>query len=54
MASKAEGHYDKMSYDMEECMKQKCITGLIIEEKFARIDIHQFLLNAHGDQIVNV
>jgi len=40
--------------DTEECMKQRCGTEFLHEEKIAPIDIHQHLLNISGDQTVAV
>ena len=50
----AEGQFDKMAFDMEELIKQSCITEFLHAEKMAPIVIHQHLLNIHGDQTVNV
>ena len=36
----AEGQSDKMTSDMEVCMKQRCVAELLHVEKFAPTDIH--------------
>jgi len=50
----AEGQSATMVFDMEVQMKQICVTEFLSVEKMARINIHQCLLNVHGDQTVNV
>jgi len=50
----AEGQSDKMEYDMEGCMKQRCGTEFLHMEKSAPTDIHWHVLNVHGDQTANV
>lgn len=50
----AEGPSDKQASDMEECMKHRCITEFLCEEKIAPINIHQCLLNICGEQTVDV
>jgi len=41
----AEGQSDKMAYDMEVRMKQRCVTEFLHAEKIAPSDIHRGLLN---------
>jgi len=50
----AEGHSDKMVSDIEVCMKQKCGTEFLHTEDIAPTGIHQCLLNAYGDQAVDM
>ena len=50
----AEGQSDKMASDMEVHMKQRGAPEFLHAEKMAPIDIHQYLLNVHGDQTVDV
>jgi len=49
-----EGQSDKMVSDMEVRMKQRCVTDFLHVEKMPPTDIHQCLLNAYGDQKVEV
>ena len=50
----AEGQSDKIASDREACMKQRCVTEFLHEEKMAPTDIHEHLLNTDGDQPVDV
>jgi len=50
----AEGQSDKMAFDMEVHMKQRCVIEFLHAEKIAPNDIHRRLLNVYGDQTVNV
>jgi len=50
----AGGQSDKMAYDMEVRMKQRCVIEFLCEEKIAPNDIHRRLLNVYGDQTVDV
>jgi len=50
----AEGHSDRMSSDVEEQMKQRCVNEFLHAEKMAPTDIRQCLLNVFGDQSVDV
>jgi len=50
----AEGQSDKMTSDMEEHMKQRCVTEFLHVEKMAPTDIHWHLLNIDGNQTVDV
>jgi len=45
---------DKLASDMEVHMKQIFVSEFFHVEKIAPIDIHWCLLNADGDQTVNV
>ena len=45
---------DKMASDMEELMKQKCVSEFLHTEKMAPIDIHQYFLNVSENQTVDV
>ena len=45
----AEGHSDKMTSDMEVCMKQRCVIEFLHVEKVALIGIPEQLLNIYGD-----
>lgn len=40
--------------DVEVQMKHKCVTEFLHVKKMTRTDIHQCLLNVHGDQGVDV
>ena len=46
--------FDKMVAYMEVRMKQRCIIQFLSVEKMAPTGIHQCLLNAYGDQTVDV
>ena len=51
----AEGQSDKMASDREVRMKQRCVTEFLhMQKKIAPTEIHQRLLNDHGDQTVEV
>jgi len=50
----AEGQSHKMTSDMEVHMKQRCVTEFLHVEKMAPTDVHLHLLNAGGDQTVDV
>ena len=50
----AEGHSDRMAFDMEVCMETKCVTEFLHAEIMASTDIHQYLLNVDGDQTVDM
>jgi len=50
----AEGQSEKMTSDMEVWMKQRCAIEFLHEAKMAPTDIHWCLLNADGDQTVDV
>jgi len=50
----AEGQTDKMTSDMEECVKQRFVIEFLPVEKMASSAIHQCLLNISGDQTVDV
>ena len=39
---------------MEMCMKQRCVNEFLLVEKMAPTDIQCHLLNAYGDQTVDV
>ena len=45
---------DRMVSDVEVYMKQRCVTEFLHEEKMARTDIHQHLLNMDRDQTVDM
>ena len=45
---------DKIAFDMDVHMKQKCVTEFLHMEKIVSIDIHQCLLKVYGDQTVHV
>jgi len=36
----AEGHSDRIVYDMKVCMEQSCVTEFLHAEKMAPTDIH--------------
>ena len=50
----AEGQPDKMAFDMEVRVKQRCVTEFLHAKNMAPIDIHQYLLNVSGNQTVDV
>ena len=50
----AEGQSDKMAFDMEVHIKQRYVTELLHKEKTAPTDIHWYLLDIYGNQIVTV
>lgn len=50
----AEGHSDAMASDMEVHMEQRCVMEFLHAEEMVLADIHQYLLNIHGDQTVDV
>ena len=50
----AEGQSDRMTFDMEVFMKQRCETEFFHVEKAAPTDIHWHLVNVYGDQTVDV
>ena len=50
----AEGRSDRMTSDMEVCMKQRGVTEFLHTDKMAPTDIHGCLLNGYGDQMVGV
>ena len=50
----AEGQSDRMASDMEVYRKQRCGIEFLHAKKIAHIDIHWSLLNADGDQPVDV
>ena len=50
----AEGQSNKMAFDMEERVKQRCVIEFLHAEKIASNDNHQCLLNIYGDQTVDV
>jgi len=50
----AEGQSDKMTSDMELCVKQRCATDFLHAEKIAPLDIHWHFLNIYEDQTVDV
>jgi len=39
---------------MEVHMKQRCVMEFLHAEEMVLADIHQYLLNIHGDQTVDV
>jgi hypothetical protein len=45
----AEGQSDKMTSDMEVCMKQRSVTESLYAEKIAPSGIHQCLLNVYRE-----
>ena len=45
---------ESMASDMEVYMKQRCVIDFLHAEKMAFIDIYWHLLNAYGDQAVDV
>ena len=50
----AEGQSDNMASDMEVRMKQRCVTEFLHAKKIAPNDFHRRLLNAYGNQTVDV
>lgn len=49
-----EGQPDKMAFDMEVSMKQRCVTDFLPAERMAQTNNHRCLLNIYGDQPVDV
>ena len=45
---------DKVVYDKEVRLKQRCVTKFLHEEKMAFTDMHQYLLNVDRDQTADV
>ena len=45
---------DKLASDMEVCIEQSCGIYFLHVEEMAPTGVHQCLLNADGDQTVNV
>ena len=52
MAAKRQS--DRMVFDVEMCIKQRCVTKLFYAKKMAPIDSHQYLLNICGNQTVDM
>lgn len=50
----AEGQFARMASDVEVFTAQRCATEFLHEENMAPTDIHWLLLNAYGDQTVDV
>ena len=51
----AEGQFHKMASDIKVHMKQRYAAEFLHEKKKkAPINIHQYLMNVHGDQTVDV
>lgn len=48
----AQGHSDKMMFDMEVFRKKRSVMVFLHVEKIAPVDIHRCLLNIYGDKIV--
>jgi len=46
---------DKVASHMEVCMKQRHVNGIpMYGKKMAPMEVHQCLLNVHGDQTVDM
>ena len=48
-----EGQSDKTAFDMEVCMKQRCVTEFLCGKKIVPTEIHQQLLNIYGNETLD-
>ena len=54
MTEAAERQSDKIVFDMEVHLKQRCVTEFLHAENIVPICIYQCWLNIYGDQTVDV